>query len=435
MITESISAISTAIGVGGVAIIRISGADSLKIASAMFLPSGGVKEYEPNRMYAGRIICNGFEDYGFLVYFKAPKSFTGEDVAEFHCHGGVQIARGVLEKTFSLGSRLAERGEFTKRAFINGKLSLSSAEGMIDMINAESLAEVKASNMLYREKLTEKVVPIQNELKEILAAIAADSDYPEEDLEGLEKGKTEQKLKSVKEELSSLVQTYSVGKRIKSGVNVVLCGKPNVGKSSLLNALLGCDKAIVSSKAGTTRDVVEGGMEIGGIKFNLYDTAGIRERVGEIEKIGVNRAISAQKSADIVLLIRDGKSNYTPVETSGKVIKIFNKCDEVKPFGEYDLAISAKTGGNIPQLIKILGEYGSDGITADGEYITCERHFNALSRALDNLNSALENLKLFPQDVIFTDVTEAWSALGEITGETANEEIINEVFSKFCVGK
>ena len=302
-----ISAISTAAGIGGVAVIRVSGKGALKLADKMFKPSGStaVLKFEPYRMYVGKIMCDGFTDFGMCVYFKAPKSFTGEDVVEFHCHGGTQIARGVLSATYKAGARPAERGEFTKRAFVNGKLSLSSAEGMIDMINAESLAEVRAGGLLYAEKLTAEIKEIQSELTDMLAQIAADCDYPEEGIEETELGSIETDLRAVYDRLNALVAAYSGGKFIKSGVSAAICGAPNVGKSSLLNALLGYDKAIVSPLAGTTRDAVEGTLQLGGVKYNFTDTAGIRAEAGEIEAIGIERAKRSLSSADVVVCVYD----------------------------------------------------------------------------------------------------------------------------------
>jgi tRNA modification GTPase len=435
---DCISAISTATGVGGVAIIRVSGQGSLDIAKAMFSPTNknAFENIVPYMMYTGKIQGDGFSDFGLLVYFKAPKSFTGEDVVEFHCHGGVQIARGILAKTFSLGARSAERGEFTKRAFINGKLSLSSAEGLIDMINAESLAEVRAGSMMYSEKLTLKVKNIQEKLKDILAAIAADVDYPEEDLEGLNPPKICADIDGLERELKALLATYSCGKMIKSGVSVAICGAPNMGKSSLLNCILGYDKAIVSSEAGTTRDVVEGSIEINGVKFNFYDTAGIREKAGNVESIGIERAKSTIMSADVVLYLTDGEHKIELPETCGKVLKVFNKCDIFRPSGDvYDVLVSAKTGEGIDTLKSILSKITVGETALDSAYIIEKRHYMAIERAISCLESAISNMLSFSVDILAIDLKDSWDALGEITGETANEEIINTVFEKFCVGK
>lgn len=438
MMNENISAISTARGTGGVAIIRVSGASPLAVVRKMFTPSGGaeVAHFLPNHMYTGKIHCDGFDDFGMCVYFKAPHSFTGEDVVELHCHGGVQIARGVWSATIANGARAAERGEFTKRAFLNGKLSLSSAEGMIDMINAQSLAEIRAGSMMYTERLTKEIEKLQARLKTVLAGIAADIDYPEEDVASTELFGVGESLNDINRSIGALIGTYSVGKRIKSGVTVALCGAPNVGKSSLLNALLGYDKAIVSPAAGTTRDAVEGEIEIDGMRFHLYDTAGLRERSDEIEAIGIQKAKSIMASADIILYVTDGTDAPEIDRNDARVVKIFNKCDIVAPqTGEYDIVLSAATGENLPALREKLSERAGAFNVLDGAYITEERHHAALCRASIALDNAVNAIGLYPLDIISLDINDAWAALGEITGETANEEIISEVFAKFCVGK
>ncbi len=434
---DEIAAISTAAGTGGVAIIRISGTNPLGIAQKMFTPTGktAVKNFTPNVMYTGKIGGEGFTDFGMCVYFKAPKSFTGEDVVEFHCHGGVRIARGILEKALSLGASPAEKGEFTKRAFVNGKLSLSSAEGMIDMINAESLALLRAGSMLYGEKLSADIKALQSQLKLILAEIAVNIDYPEEDSDGLDAAKICEKISALSAKLKELTCTYSAGRMIKDGVTVAICGRPNVGKSSLLNALLGYDKAIVSKEAGTTRDAVEGAIHIDGVKFNLIDTAGIREHAGEVESIGIERAKKILASADIVLSVTDGNEPAEIFQTNGVILRVFNKCDKVKAQEGFDAYVSAKTGEGIEGLKKLIAQKSVGELSSDKAYIIERRHYDALVRAAASLDEALKSADTFTPDVLAIDLKDAWDALGEITGETANEQIIATVFEKFCVGK
>lgn len=433
-----ISAISTPAGVGGIAVIRVSGKGALALAKKMFKPSGKtpVADFEPYRMYTGKIKCDGFEDFGMCVYFKAPKSFTGEDSVEFHCHGGTQIARGVLSATYKAGARPAERGEFTKRAFVNGKLSLSSAEGMIDMLNAESLAEVRAGGLLYAEKLTADIKQIQSELTGMLAHIAADCDYPEEGIEETELGSVEEDLRVLCSRLNALVAVYSGGKFIKSGVSAAICGAPNVGKSSLLNALLGYDKAIVSPLAGTTRDAVEGTVQIGGVKYNFTDTAGIRAEADEIEALGIGRAKRALSSADIVVCVSDsGDFSAAAGVADSRLVKVFSKTDKNEPCGAYDVAVSSVTGEGLENLKGLIARKVTGVSSLESAYVIEERHYLALKRALEKLTAAADGVKNFPLDLVSLDIREGWRILGEITGETADEEIINTVFEKFCVGK
>lgn len=446
MMEENISAIATPAGKGGVAIIRISGKTPLELAAKMFTPSGKtpVSAFEPYRMYPGQIDGGNFSDYGLCVYFKAPASYTGEDIVEFQCHGGESVARGILKQTFRLGAKPAGKGEFTKRAFLNGKLSLASAEGVADMINGESEAEVKAGYMLYSEKLTEKVRALQSELKTLLAGIDVSVDYPEEDVEEQHVAELIPQLQRLRGEISALTATYAVGRKIKSGVTVAICGKPNTGKSSLLNKLLGYDKAIVSNVAGTTRDAVEGCLEIDGRKFNLYDTAGVRESGDAIETIGIERAEGIIRSADVAVFVADSCAKLD--EEDGKVlemvkdkplIKVINKIDLTKDETETDADVltSAVTGEGIEKLKNLLYERSFGARGEDAAFLIEERHFDALNRAQESLQRAISACKTQPLDLIGIDVKESWDALGEITGETATEAIIEEIFSKFCVGK
>lgn len=444
---ETIAAIATAPGRGGVAIIRLSGANALSIAAKMFTPTGktAVAAFEPYKMYVGLIDGGSFTDHGMAVYFKAPRSYTGEDIVEFHCHGGESIARGLLKQAFRLGARSAGRGEFTKRAFLNGKLSLASAEGVADMINGESEAEVKAGYMLYSEKLTSRVVALQERLKNLLAGIDVSVDYPEEDIEEQHITELKRDLKTLQTELQALLATYSSGKKIKSGVTVAICGKPNTGKSSLLNRLLGYEKAIVSSVAGTTRDAVEGTVEIHGAKFNLYDTAGVRESEDAIESIGIDRAESIIRSCDVAVFVADlsrgldeDDARVLEILRGKPLIKVFNKVDAITDETETDADVhtSALTGEGVNALKKLLYTRGFGGERAeDAAFLIEERHYDALRRAKEHLQAAIIACEFQPLDLIGIDVKAAWDALGEITGETATEAIITEIFEKFCVGK
>ena len=446
---DNIAAIATAAGKGGVAIVRVSGKSPLAIAAKMFRPVGNIKveDFEPYKMYAGQIDGGSFTDFGLCVYFQAPKSYTGEDIIEFHCHGGVNIARGILKKTFSLGARSAEKGEFTRRAFLNGKLSLAAAEGIADMINAESDAEVRAGYNLYTKLLTDKVNAFQAELTTVLAKIDVTIDYPDEYEEDLEKETQEIKrlLERTAKKLNELALRYNTEKKIKSGVTVALCGKPNTGKSSLLNTLLGYEKAIVSSVAGTTRDAVEGTIEIEGRKFNLYDTAGVRESGDQIESIGIDRAEKIIRSADVAVFVADLTQGLSEEDArvlemlKGKpLVKVINKSDLLNDDTDTDAdaLVSAHTGEGIARLKALLFEkaYGAQENLHEA-FLIEQRHYNALTRANEAVNRAIGACGNEALEIVALGVKETWDVLGEITGETATETIIGEIFSKFCVGK
>ena len=445
MIREPIAAISTPPGRGGVAIVRMSGAGALAAAEKMFSPAGKVpvSAFEPYRMYPGGIDCGSFTDFGLCVYFKAPRSFTGEDVVELHCHGGAGIARAVLRRALACGCRLAEAGELTRRAFLNGKLSLSSAEGLADMINGASEAEVRAGSLLYAEKLHDALSGVQAELKNLLAEIDADIDFPEEDIERTELSDARERIGAAAQELSALAASYRTGKKVKDGVSVVLAGKPNTGKSSLLNALLGSERAIVSSVAGTTRDVVEGSLEIEGVRFDLYDTAGIRDACDEVESLGVDRAKRLIEGADLVLFVADSSAPLSEEDRRiyaslpGRRLVVYNKAD-LADAGECDppadIRVSAVTGENIPALRARMFALCMEGYAADG-FLIEERHYAAVTRALAELREAHAVCGSVPPDLLGVHLKAAWEALGEVSGETANERIIDEIFAKFCVGK
>lgn len=444
MKNDNVAAISTAMGAAGVAVIRISGDSPLELAEKMFKPVGkrAVKDFEPNKMYAGEIIADDFSDFGMCVYFKAPKSFTGEDTVEFHSHGGIAIAQGILRKILSLGARLAENGEFTKRAFLNGKLSLASAEGLIDMINSESVSGVKAGYSLYRERLTEKVSAMQEKLTAALSQIDADMDFPEEGLEETSRKQVAKTLSEVIAETDGLISSFRTGRRLVAGVKIAICGKPNVGKSSILNALLDYDKAIVSDIAGTTRDVVEGSIDINGVKFNLYDTAGIRTAENDIENLGVKLSEKTAKTSDLIVFVISAAGVGEEDEKVYEIIKdtphitVVNKIDA----GNYkdsraDLYISSKTGEGLDCLRRIIYDKTVGKVDLNGDFLCEERHFTALKNARDKLAAARSAALDTPLDILSVDILAGWQYLGEISGKTASEDIIDDIFSRFCVGK
>ena len=445
MTNDNIAALSTGNVKSGVAVIRISGDSPLSVAEKMFRPTGkiAVCDFAPNHMYVGEIIADGFSDFGMCVYFKGPNSFTGEDTVEFHSHGGTAITQGILKKIFSLGVRPATNGEFTKRAFINGKLSLSSAEGLIDMINSESASGVRAGYYLYREKFLKRIEAIQDKLTDVLSEIDVDMDFPEEDLQVTSTENANRLTSECLQELNAIISSYRLGRAIKDGVKVGIIGKPNTGKSSTLNALLQYDKAIVSPIAGTTRDIVEGSLDINGVRFNFSDTAGIRQSDDVIEELGVNLSKRVRNESDIILFIIDGSNFDNYDESVFSLIKdktslvVINKTD-ISNFKDdrADLYISALKNENIDKLKQALyNRFFDSGIDISGDFLTEERHYDALNRAIECLTMALNSLRSVSLDLVAIDIKNGWDALGEISGKTATEEIINNIFAKFCVGK
>jgi tRNA modification GTPase len=344
------------------------------------------------------------------------------------------------------GARLATNGEFTKRAFLNGKMSLSSAEGMMDMINAESDAEVRAGYELLTGNLSKLAYSSQEELTDILSEIEVSFDYPEEIIEYITKAKAKERLQKLSDEMEQVIETSETGKMIKSGINVLIIGKPNVGKSSLLNNLLQKEKAIVTDVAGTTRDTIEGTFLLDDIKINLIDTAGIHNTEDKVEKIGVDKAKNLITRADIVLFLIDSNREYDKEDEeifnsiqNTKYIIIRTKTDleekNQKHF-ENEIEISALTGNGIDKLKnQILQLTKIANLSSGSVIITNERHKNALIRANESLKRAIFNIEQDSLDLISIDIKQAYIDIGEITGNTTSEEIIDAIFSKFCLGK
>lgn len=435
MIEETITALATPPGKSGVAIVRISGELSHEILKKITQSSD---DFLPRKMYFKNIFLDGFSDNALVVYFKAPYSFTGEDVAEIQCHGGYYLALEVIKKVTSFGARMALPGEFSKRAFLNGKMSIDQAEGIMDMINAETSEQAKAGSVLIRGELFEKIDSLQNKLTDCLASIEAKLDYPEYDFDEFEMKNIKTDLQDVQTELKKLLDTRFKGSLIKNGVKVAIVGEPNVGKSSLLNALTHSNKAIVTSVAGTTRDVVEAEYVYNGVIFRLFDTAGIRESDDIVEKIGIERAKNILNEADIVLKLQEVGKNFDLAIDSNNILNVFTKTDlhnNVDMSDEKCIYISSNTNKNIEELKKRIFDLTVKSVGGGELSLTNARHIDCVSMAVDLLGSSIDGLDTKTLDFVVSDINLAWQKLGEITGKTSNEEIIDRVFEKFCLGK
>lgn len=444
--SNTIAVISTPLSSGAISVVRMSGTEAVQIADKVFQTKDGKKpsSFTPRMMTFGTFDAKKFKEKALCVVFKAPNSFTGEDIVEFQCHGGVTLTKGILSSLLENGARLALPGEFTKRAFMNGKMALSDAEGMMDMINAESEAEIRAGYNLLSGELSKTAFSAQKELVDILSEIEVSFDYPEETILFITKNNVKTRLEKISETLEKILKTSSAGQMIKNGVSVAIVGKPNVGKSSLLNKLVMDEKAIVTPIAGTTRDVIEAQLVINGLKFNLFDTAGIHETKDQIEKIGVDKAKNIIKGADIVLFVKDSESEDEEdkevkqlLETHKHLI-IINKSDKLSSFEDTDdtIHVSALKGENIEKISKKLYALAcEDKAMQSGLMVASERHISALKSAKENIDNALQEIENFTLDLITIDLNLAYQSLGEITGSTTSEEIIDAIFSKFCLGK
>lgn len=440
---KTICALATPIGTGGISIIRISGNDSLNIAKNFFVSKHiDFENIKPRYLYLGNFISDEVKDQVLMVYFKAPFSFTGEDVVEFQFHGGQLLAQKILKSLLTKCS-LAEPGEFSKRAFLNGKISLDEAEGISELILAESDTQLKAAEILQSGKLTEKVVEMQNKITDLLAEIEANLDYPDDVEEEQLFEKSESLLKKLDFEINEILENSKNSNLIRSGVNVAIVGKTNVGKSSLLNALLGEERAIVTNIEGTTRDTIKEKIFIDGVTVNLIDTAGLRESDDIVEKIGIEKTNQEIKNADIVLLVLDLSRELKQDEI--EMIKnlknrphiiVGNKSDIKNKKFDFDyIEISAKNNENISEIKKQIIEKTISGkIDFSKLVLTNERHLSILQNTKQKIENALndQRVNLDIEAFILKDV---WKELGKISGTTEDEKIIDLVFSKFCLGK
>ena len=436
MLEDTIVALATPPGKAGVAIVRVSGNLSHQILKSITKCDS---DFLPRFMYLKDIYLGEIVDNALVVYFKAPNSYTGEDIAEIQCHGGYFVAQEVIKQCNLLGARMAEPGEYSKRAFLNGKISFDQAEGIIDLINAESEAQAKAGSALAQGKLLEIISNLQAELTDILAEIEAKLDYPEYEYTDIENQQVLNRLNEVENNLNELLDTKISGMKIKNGVKVAIVGAPNAGKSSLLNALTNSDKSIVTDIAGTTRDIVEAEYVHNGIVFRLFDTAGIRESEDVVEQIGIVRAKQSIQDADLVLKLID-LSNPQDIEVEGKTtITVYNKSDlavSTAPNNELTISISAKDGTNVDNLKQMIFDSTmTQGFNTSQFYLSNTRHVECIANAKMSLNNAIKTFNNTSLDFVVADIHSCWQYLGEVSGVNSNERIIDRIFEKFCLGK
>ncbi len=452
---STVAAISTPNAVGGISVIRISGEDALKIAGKVFTSYNGkkVSDMDGYTCAYGQISESGQKlDDVVLTVFRAPKSYTGEDIAEISCHGGLYITKQVLRLVIEAGAELAEPGEFTKRAFLNGKMSLTQAEAVMDVISAGGKNELKYAMALKGGATYRKISDVKQKLLKILGDLAAWADYPEEDIPYVEPDELKKELFVIKDELIGLSRTYDYGKIIREGINTVIVGRPNVGKSTLMNCLSGYERSIVTNIAGTTRDVVEEYVKIGELTIRLSDTAGIRLTDDQIEQKGVEIAYGKIEEADLVLavfdsseILSDDDKRIIDALVNKNSIAILNKSDKEKIVDDgylknhfrYIIELSAKKSEGIEGLEECLNKmFINEEIKADNGMIANERQKVCLEMSLQATVNALELLDSGESlDAVTVIIDEALGNLLKLTGESITESVVNEVFSRFCVGK
>jgi len=456
---DTIAAVSTPRGKGGIAVIRISGDNAAEIGDKVFSPAIGrrLSELSVGKLYYGEIRLPSGEaiDDGMAVLFRGPRSFTGEDTVEINCHGGTLITRKVLSAVLSAGARCAEAGEFTRRAYVNGKMRLSEAEALGNLLDAKSEAQLDLARGGMRGALADKTDSIYEELKRTLTSVYAAIDFPDEDLTEMSRDQMCEAVRDSANAIKRLCATYNTGRAINEGVRTVICGRTNAGKSSIYNRILGYDAAIVTDIEGTTRDLLKESATLGKTLLLLCDTAGLRETADRVENIGIERTRSEMSRAELILAVFDGSRPLTNEDVAMAreicdagvpAVALINKSDHeaacdmsgVLPYFNHSIRVSAKDGEGFDQLAELIDEIFIDGDIDVGTdpVVTGARQYAALTYADEALTSALSDLETgVPLDLCCVTIESALLALGEVDGRELGEEIVSEIFSRFCVGK
>ncbi|MCI5833157.1 MAG: tRNA uridine-5-carboxymethylaminomethyl(34) synthesis GTPase MnmE [Clostridiales bacterium] len=453
---DTIAAIATIQAPSAIGIVRLTGPDTRRILDGVFAPANGrpMSAQTPRKLVFGRALdrSGGVIDEALAVLFPGPNSYTGEDCAEIHCHGSPVVLDEVLAAAFARGARQARGGEFTQRAFLSGRMDLIQAESVADLIDAESAGAARNAVGQLQGRMSRSVGGIYDALMDVVSRFYAIVDYPDEEIEPLQQAQIEQTLAESAERLDALLATFSRGRLLKSGVPAVILGKPNAGKSSLLNALLGYDRAIVTDIAGTTRDTVEEKVLVGSVLLRLCDTAGIRDAADTVERLGVERAQQAAQRAELALLVLDGSAPLTREDEEAiaaarqarRMLVLVNKADLPQVldtaalrvrFGEV-IPLSAHSGAGVDALCRAVEELFAGGETPRGELLTNARQAESAQRALDAVRRAEQALRsgLSP-DAVLTDAEEALEALAEFSGKRVRDDLVATIFSRFCVGK
>ena len=457
-IDDTIAAIATAPGEGGIGIIRISGEKSLQVAQSIFKSKSGkmIKDYNARTLIYGTVVDNEkVIDEVLVAYMKGPNSYTAEDVIEINCHGGFISVKKILELILSKGVRLAEAGEFTKRAFLNGRIDLSQAEAIIDVIKSKTDMAHEVAQSQLEGSLAKKIKDLRMNVTEVLAHLEVSIDFAEEDVEEITYQTLEEKALELRNEIKKLYDTAESGKILRDGLKTVIVGKPNVGKSSLLNSILGENRAIVTDIAGTTRDVIEEFVNIKGIPLKIVDTAGIRETEDVVEKIGVEKSRESFSTADLVIMVLDASRKLSEEDMeileslkNKKTIVLLNKMDlepqiELEKIEEFVnsediIKISALKHQGIEELqdkIEAMVYHGSVK-NSSNLMITNSRHKDALFKAYESIIDAISAIEQrMPYDFIEVDFKNIWDYLGYINGDTVREDLLDTIFANFCIGK